>query len=211
MLSLNKAVLLILITLSLFVADTTPSQRQDQTHALWRIFEDNLVNSTGILYNLSTVFFPLSPDDDKGPVSLSVGVTVDRIDDAEFVPLSANDVAGLCCYTNMGYCGSWVNCKTINITLDQPRVESGSTQLSNLLAGPEISSVLSAFDPAFYYLMKMLSEERLGLIQLFDFQDAAVINFHLDELAVMPSYQEVYSSLCAVLTWVSVTADCHKL
>ena len=209
MVALTKAELLILITVSLFV-DTTPSQRQDQTHALWRMFEDNLVNSSAILYNLSTVFFCPGSLNDGGSVSLQVGVTVDRmIDDAEFVPLAAGDVAGLCCYTNMGYCGSWVNCKPIAFNLEQPRVESGSVQLSDLLAGTEMNSVLSAFDPAFYYLMKMLSEERLGLMPLFDYQDLASINFHLDELAVMPSDQELHDSLSAVLTWVSVSDDCH--
>ena len=206
MLTFTKAELLILITLSLFV-DTTPSQRQDQTHALWRTFEDNLVNSSAILYNLSTLFFRPSSWNDGGasaPVSIQVGVTVDRIDDIEFVPLAADDVAGLCCYTNMGYCGSWVNCRQIVINLDQPRVESGSTQLSHLLAGPEMNSVLSAFDPAFYYLMKMLSDERLDLITVYGFEVPAIINFHLDALAVMPSNQELYDSLSAVLMWVSV-------
>ena len=202
----------VLISLALFVGWTTvaaQSSRQDQRPILWRALENALVNSDEMLYNLSTTFFPpQSWDDPKQDVyncatlSVLVSVTVDKINDPSFTPYFVNDSAGLCCSTNMGYCSVWVNCNEITVTLQQPRVDRGAQQLSKLLGGPEINMVLSAFDPAFYYLMKKLSDESLGFLQLLDFQTIFLVNFNVQELGVMPSESELYESISAVLTWV---------
>ena len=106
----------------------------------------------------------------------------------------------------MGYCTNWVNCRDITITLQQPSANANirAAQISNLLGGPDINSVLAAFDPAFYYLMKVLSEEGLGLMSMLEFQESVWINLHIqDTLKVMPSEGEMYDALSMVFTWVS--------
>lgn len=204
----SAAVLNFITTLSLF-ATTALSQQLPplQEHILWKAFEEDLVNSSGALYNLSKIFFPW---DDGGtsttPVlALWVGVTVDRISNSEFVPRVFNDTPGLCCRTNMGYCTDWINCEDITLTLQQPSTVANirASQISNLLGGPDINSVLAAFDPPFYYLMKVLSDEGLGLMSLLDFQESVWVNLHIDTLDVMPSEREVREALSMVFTWVS--------
>lgn len=213
----SAAVVNFITTLSLF-ATTAQSQQTPpppQEHVLWSIFEDVLVNSSGALYNLSMIFFrPESWDDggcggssSGGPdVSVSVGVTVDRIDNAEFVPRFFNDTPGLRCHTNMGYCTNWINYEDIVLTLRQPSTAADirASQIFNLLGGQDINSVLAAFDPVFYYLMKVLSDENLGLLELIVFQEPTWITLHIDSLDVMPSISEIRNALSMVFMWVSI-------
>ena len=193
----------LVIALPLFVATSISSQvRKDQRPVLWKAFEKALVKNEEMLYNLSDAFFPPgSLDDGQNSVSVAVlvGVTVDSVNNTYI----DSGYPGLCCSTNMGYCSAWVNCRDIQLVLEQPKTNSGTSQISNLLAGPDISMVLTAFDPAFYYLMKKLSDEVLDFISVLAFQETIMINFHVDNLEVMPSDNELNASLSAVLTWVS--------
>ena len=210
----SAAVVNFITTLSLF-ATTAQSQQTPpppQEHVLWSIFEDVLVNSSGALYNLSMIFFKPDSWDDGGcggsssggpDVAVSVGVTVDRVDNAEFVPRIFNDTPGLCCHTNMGYCTNWINCEDIVLALRQPSTV-GASQIFNLLGGQDINSVLAAFDPVFYYLMKHLSDESLGLSELLSFQETTWITLHIDSLDVMPSTSEIRNALSMVFMWVSI-------
>ena len=210
----SAAALNFIIALSLFATTAQSQLPPPQEHILWALFEDVLVNSSGALYNLSNIFFrPDSWDDgacggsSSPALALSVGVTVDRIYDPEFVPRLFNDTPGLCCNTNMGYCTNWINCEDITLALRQPSTAASvhASQISNLLGGRDINSVLAAFDPAFYYLMKVLSDENLGLMALLSFEEAVWINLHVDTLDVMPSTREIRSALSTVFVWVSTT------
>ena len=197
-------VLVVITLLGVFSATTQQQQREDQRPVLWRKFEDLLAQSDGKLYNLSMTFF--SPGDSQYtisvPVSMSVGVTVDRINDTGFVPSYEEDRPALCCSTNMGFCTVWVNCRANTFNLVRPTIESGASQISDLLSGPEINSVFSALDPSFYYLMKKLSEESSSPVSILSFEYAAEINFHIEQLGVVPSESELSDALSAVLIWV---------
>ena len=212
----------IITTLSLFATAIGTAQSQQlpppQEHILWTVFEDVLVNSSGALYNLSQIFFkPTSWDDasaacgcggqssSQPALSLAVGVTVDRINNPEFVPRFLNDTPGLCCHTNMGYCTNYINCDEITLTLQHPTAAANmrAAQIYDLLGGPDMNSVLATFDPLFYYLMKVLSDQNLGLLQLLGFQETLWINLHVDTLDVMPSTSEIRSALSMVFVWVS--------
>ena len=182
------------------------AQSLDQRPALWRKLEEALIKSDAGLYNLSRTFFPPTSwgDGIAKQYTLTVGVVVERLNDSMFVPGALGDSPGLCCSTNMGYCTVWVNCDPLSITLGQPGFEAGSTQISKLLSGPDINAVFTAFDPAFYYLMKKLSDEALELNSILTYQEIHIINFYVDQLSAMPSSQELYEALTTVLTWVSL-------
>jgi hypothetical protein len=216
----SAAVVNIITTLSLFATTIATAQSQlppPQEHILWSIFEDVLVNSSGALYNLSSIFFKPSSWDDGADacgcgrsssspaLAFAVGVTVDKVNNPEFVPRFLNDTPGLCCHTNLGYCTNWINCEDITLTLQQPTAAANMRvfQISNLLGGPDMNSVLAAFDPPFYYLMKVLSDQNLGLMVYLDFEQAFFINLHVDTLDVMPSASEIRSALSMVFIWVS--------
>ena len=96
----------------------------------------------------------------------------------------------------------------ITLTLHQPNTAADirASQISSLLRGPNINSVLATFDPAFYYLMKVLSEEGLGLISLLYFQESVWVNLYVDTLDVMPSKTEVREALSMLFTWVSLAS-----
>ena len=198
------------VTAALFLlvfigASSQLQRRPDQRPQLWRKLEEALVENNASLYNLSRIFFPPESwgNDVAKVFSLSVGVQVELLSDTGFVPDGWNESAGLCCRTNMGYCTVWVNCEPLSITLRQPGFEASSTQFSNLLSGPEINAVFTAFDPAFYYLMKKLSDEALELNSIITYEEMHTINFYIDQLPVMPSYNEMYEALTTVIIWVS--------
>ena len=208
--TINKFTMLRVVqsaALFVIVLCAVPSSQSQPPQTLWRKLEDALVQSDDFLFNLSQIFFPPNSWGDGSvgkEFSFTVRVTVDKLDDSVFVPSdSSNESAALCCSTNMGYCTVWVNCDSLSVTLGRPGFEASSNQISKLLSGPEVDSVFTAFDPAFYYLMKKLSDEALELNSILTYQEIHQLNFHIDELATMPTNGELYKALASVLTWVS--------